>query len=191
MQKEVYISVDIESTAGHSPGRYSMYQVGACLVENLDITFFAELKLLNSNSDPRSLRACGVTLSELLLKGVEPKTVMRNFAEWINFTRGGGRAIFVGFNTPFDWKFVDWYFHEFFGFNPFGVGGIDIKAYYMGMMACGFGETIKRKVKKRFPCSLPHTHNALDYAREQAELFRKLLEFNQARKVNLMTVSPW
>lgn len=188
MKKEVYVSVDVEATAGHSPGKYSMYQVGACLVKNIDLTFFAELRLLNDNFNPRSLKVCGVTVEELKKRGVEPAEAIQKFEEWIGWACGNGRPVFVGFNTPFDWKYVDWYFHNFLGRNPFGIGGIDIKSYQMGMMGSFWTETVKRKIKKQFPCSLHHTHNALDDAKEQAELFGKMLEFNQVRKAKLVAL---
>ena len=41
-------------------------------------------------------------------------------------------SVFVGFNAPFDWSFVNYYFHRFLGHNPFGFTAVDIKAYYMG-----------------------------------------------------------
>lgn len=189
MKKEVYISVDIEATAGHQPGKYSMFQLGACLVINPDITFFTEIKLLNDNYDPRSLKVCGVTIEELKQRGIEPKIAMEKFAEWIEWARklegDKSRAVFTGFNAPFDWMFVDWYFHEFCGKNPFGISGLDMKAYYMGMMNSLWGETGKRKMRKQFPCVLRHTHNARDDAREQGELTTKIFEFNHARKAKL------
>ena len=47
--------------------------------------------------------------------------------------------MFVGFNATFDWAFVNFYFHQYLGENPFGIGGIDIKSYYMGLSGVHMG----------------------------------------------------
>lgn len=41
--KEVFISVDIEAS-GPIPGEYSLLSIGACMVDNPDESFYAELK---------------------------------------------------------------------------------------------------------------------------------------------------
>ena len=46
----------------------------------------------------------------------------------------------------------------------------------MGLERTAFGDTRKSDVLRRFPVRLPHTHHALDDAREQAEILARLLE---------------
>ena len=36
--------------------------------------------------------------------------------------------VFVGLNAPFDWSFVNYYFHHYLSRNPFGFTALDIKA---------------------------------------------------------------
>jgi DNA polymerase III epsilon subunit-like protein len=85
--------------------------------------------------------------------------------------------VFVGFNAPFDWMFVADYFHRYLGGNPFGVSALDLKALYMGKFdVARWAETTKRAIAKRIVVEGAHTHQALDDAREQAELARRLLE---------------
>jgi len=81
----------------------------------------------------------------------------------------------VGFNASFDWAFVNWYFHIFLGENPFGIGALDIKAYYMGFSGCSWRDTRSSQISPPFRSSRHQTHNALDDARAQAEVFEKLL----------------
>jgi hypothetical protein len=40
-----------------------------------------------------------------------------------------------------------------------------------------WSDTSKRNFDKRFLSSSPHTHHALDDAREQAEVFQRLMRF--------------
>ncbi|PYI50016.1 MAG: DNA polymerase III subunit epsilon, partial [Verrucomicrobia bacterium] len=84
------------------------------------------------------------------------------------------KPVFVGFNATFDWAFVNFYFHEYLGENPFGFGGIDIKSYYMGMMGCAWEDTRSSRIRSELKGPSPHTHNALDDAVEQAEMFRRM-----------------
>ena len=71
--------------------------------------------------------------------------------------------------------FIHWYFIHFLEHDPFGISDWDIKAYYSGLMRKRFWwETAKKQLEKEFLSKLPHTHNALDDAREQAEIFQRL-----------------
>lgn len=197
---EFYISVDVETT-GYTPGRYSMYQLGACCVNDRGNNFFRELKLLNGNYDPEALRVCNVKMEDLVCRGMEPAVVMREFAEWVGNTyreyvtgMGPGYAediargrvanmpVFVGFNAPFDWMFTRMYFAYFSIPCPFGETGLDMKAYYMGMINCTWGETKKKYVSVRLPVPFKHTHNALDDAVEQAALFEKMILWNDTKQ---------
>ena len=47
----------------------------------------------------------------------------------------------------------------------------------MGLKKCAWADTVKRKVRADFPSKTKHTHNALDDAIEQAEIFEKMLSF--------------
>ena len=84
--------------------------------------------------------------------------------------------MFVGFNATFDWAFVNFYFQEYLEENPFGIGGIDIKAFYMGLSGCAWEDTKSSKIPSKFKGKSRHTHNALDDAIEQAEMFQRMRE---------------
>src|ERR1700716_268319 len=67
---------------------------------------------------------------------------MTAFATWLDSLVGKtDTPVFVGFNAPFDWSFINYYFHKFIGRNPFGFAALDIKAYYMGATGCSWRET--------------------------------------------------
>ncbi len=173
---ETYISVDIE-TSGPVPVEYSMLSIGACVVGDLSKTFYRELKPATDNFVPEALEVSGLSLERLKETGTEPAAAMREFDAWIGEAAAEKRPVFVAFNATFDWMFIAYYFHRFLGRNPFGISGLDVKAYYMGKLGTSWSETAKKNLDKRFLSNNHrHTHNALDDAIEQAEIFRKLLE---------------
>lgn len=174
LKQEKYISVDVE-TSGPIPGEFSMLSTGACVVGETYKTFYVELKPLNNNFTERAIGVSKLSIKELKEKGIDPREAMRKFKEWIEKVSGDARPVFVGFNATFDWMFAHWYFMKFLGRDPFGISGLDIKSYYMGMKNCSWNETIKKKVRSNFPSRGKHTHNALDDAIEQAEIFEKML----------------
>lgn len=172
---EVFISIDVE-TAGPIPGEYSLLSIGACLVANPDVTFACELRPINDNADPAALEVSGLSLQQLRRTGLEPATAMMRFRDWIRDATGERQdPIFVGFNAPFDWSFVNYYFHRFAGGNPFGFTALDIKALYMGVMGCTWSDTRSSRIAEHVRPTLHSDHDALHDAQYQAELFRLIL----------------
>lgn len=171
-KKEVFISVDVE-TSGPIPGEYSLLTIGACHVDDEGQTFECKLKPLSRNADPKALEVTGLSLDDLERTGLSPEEAMKRFSSWVADAIGSnGVPVFVGFNAPFDWSFVNYYFHRFAKANPFGFTALDIKAYYMGATGCRWAETSSSKISAHVH---PHTignHEALADALYQAELFR-------------------
>ncbi len=172
IEVECYVSVDIEA-AGPIPAEYSMLSLGACLVSNTETNFYVELKPVNNNYKQEALDVCGLSMSYLKEHGTDPEKAMQQFDEWIKTLHG--KAIFVGFNAPFDWSFINYYFHKYLGYNPFGHNALDIKAFYMGMRKCRWEQTAKQWIPSYLKSKHRHTHNALQDSIEQAELFSNLL----------------
>lgn len=178
--REIYISVDIEAS-GSIPGEYSMLSLGACVVGDATKSFYAELKPVNDKFVPEALAVSKFDLTKLKNTGEGPAETMSRFASWIEQASGELRPVFVGFNACFDWSFVNWYFQKFLNKNPFGIGGIDIKAFYMGFAGVTWDQTRSSKLPAEFQASSRHTHNALDDARSQAEIFHKILAASRNR----------
>jgi DNA polymerase III epsilon subunit-like protein len=175
MNLEHFISVDIEA-AGPIPGEYSMLSLGACSVDNTGQSFLLEFQPINLNSDPNALKVAGISLEELQLRGVPPAIAMEQFRAWIEETVGSqGTPVFVGFNAPFDWSFVNYYFHRFLGSNPFGFAGLDIKAFYMGKYGTQWRDTKSSKIAAALHIPEQGDHNALHDAVYQARLFQAML----------------
>jgi len=169
---EIYISVDVE-TAGPIPGEYSLLSIGACDVDDESRSFSIELKPINANADPKALEVSGLSLADLAERGAEPAAAMAAFGAWATGLAGDDRAlVFVGFNAPFDWSFVNYYFHRFAGGNPFGFTALDIKALYMGAAGSSWADTRSSQIAKRLAPERRGDHDALHDAKYQAELFR-------------------
>jgi DNA polymerase III epsilon subunit-like protein len=173
--REVYISIDIEA-AGPVPSTFSMLSLGAVVVDDPKKTFYVELKPVNDKFAPDAMKVVGRTLQDFAKNGREPKEVMIAFRDWLVSVAAAAKPVFVGFNAAFDWAFVNFYFHEYLGENPFGFGGIDIKSYYMGMTGCTWEDTRSSHMRSELKGPSPHTHNALDDAVEQAEMFRRMMK---------------
>jgi DNA polymerase III epsilon subunit-like protein len=178
---DVFVSVDIEAD-GPIPGDYSMISFGAVVVGTPRQSFYRELKPISEKFVPEALAVSGLDRKRLAREGADPEKAMRDLTAWLSEVSPRRRPVFVGFNATFDWMFVAWYLVHFTGLNPFGISGLDIKAYYMGAFGKkSWGDTAKRNFDARFLGDEPHTHNALDDAREQAEIFLKLKTFVEAR----------
>jgi DNA polymerase III epsilon subunit-like protein len=172
---ETYISVDVE-TAGPNPSQYSLLAIGASCVFFPERNFYIELKPVNLNFQPEALESCGFSLEKLVLEGVEAAESMRRFETWLQTVLpAGGQAVFVGFNAPFDWMFVNDYFHRFLGHNPFGYAAIDIKSYYMGLAKVPWEETTMRFLGRRYLNQPVLIHHALRDAIDQGGIFRELI----------------
>jgi ribonuclease T len=172
---EGYVSVDVE-TAGPNPSQYSLLSIGACLVADIQHTFYVELQPVNDNFTSEALAVSRLSLQELAKRGLPPVEAMARFEAWLaDEVPSGQRPIFVAFNAPFDWMFVNDHFYRFLGRNPFGHAALDLKAFYMGLTGVHWSETTMRYVAARYLSNRKLTHHALRDAQDQAELFRKML----------------
>jgi DNA polymerase III epsilon subunit-like protein len=186
-QLEIYISVDIE-TAGPTPSEYALLSIGACRVDDPDVSFYVELQPTSMAFTREALEISGLSLETLANEGLPPAEAMTNFEIWIHhITDDGGRAVFVAFNTPFDWMFVNEYFHRFLGRNPFGYSALDIKAYFMGLFGSNWTETRMVNIRDSLELSGELTHHALEDAKEQAVLFRHMLAIANERSIDQNT----
>jgi hypothetical protein len=183
---DIYISADIEAD-GPIPGKYSMLSFGLAVAARFDgaafetlepgtVTFYRELKPISDEFDPEALTASGLDRETLRNEGVHPADGMRAAALWVARQAGVARPVLVGYPVVFDWMFLHWYFVNFTGESPFGFSGaLDMKTIYQQKARV----TIDRAGRNDLPPELrsprEHTHNALDDAVEQAEIFNRLV----------------
>lgn len=173
---EIYISVDTEAS-GPFPPTFSMLSIGACLVGDPKASFYAELKPISEQVVAEAIKVAGKPLKHFAKNGRKPKLVLAEFEEWVKSISGGQTPVFVGFNAAFDWAFVNWYFQTYLGRNPFGIGPLDIKSYFMGLKGGTWKDTRSSRIPKIFKGPIAQTHNALDDARSQAQMFERMLGY--------------
>lgn len=173
--KEFFISVDVE-TAGPNPHNYSLLSLGACTVWTPRRTFYIEIKPTHSRMSPEAQAIHHLNLEELTAHGIPPKTAMLRFANWVEeVTPPGSQPVFVAFNAPFDWMFVNDYFYRYLGYNPFGYTALDIKALYMGATGVPWAQTSKQQINPKYLAGKDLRHQALSDALDQAEIFAQVL----------------
>jgi hypothetical protein len=153
--------VDVEAD-GPIPHTYSMVSFGAVIVDNnLDKTFYGKLKPISDKWVPEALAVSGFSRDETM-QFDDPVHVMQNFAEWIKENNEGKRPMFIADNNGFDWQWINWYFHEFTGNNPFGFSSTNLGSLYKGMEKSIF-KNFKHLRKTK------HTHHPVDDAKGNAE----------------------
>jgi ribonuclease T len=174
MSAETWISIDTE-TSGPVPATGSLLAVGACLVddpeEGIELLLKPDPSLAWDASAERIHRLDRAVLSR---DGHEPADAARRLDTWIaSVVPEGSRPVFVALNAPFDWMFVADLLWRHLGRNPFGHSALDVKALYMGRHLAEverWAATSRLRMLERYPVDLPHTHHALDDAREQAAI---------------------
>jgi len=152
--------IDCESD-GPIPGEFSMVCLGVVKVEkNLDKTFYGKIKPISDIWQPDALAISGFSREEHLTFD-DPEKVMKEFADWIKET-SIGKPIFVSDNNGYDFSFANYYFHKYYGSNPFGWSSRRI-----GDLYCGMKMDVYSKWKHLRKTS--HTHMPIDDAMGNAE----------------------
>lgn len=174
-EMKTYISVDVE-TAGPIPSRHALLSIGACTLGEPRRTFYVELQPDREEFDAQAMSIHGLDADELRRTGLPPEEALARFAAWLKTAvPEGRRPLFCAFNAPFDWSFINDYFHRYTGSNPFGHSAIDIKAVYMGATRRPWKETSGAILHAQYNEGKQISHNALQDAVDQAVLFERIL----------------
>lgn len=182
---DLYISVDVEAD-GPIPGPYSMISLGAAVAGRFDgttfeaidpeqHTFYRELRPISEEFVPAALAVSGLDRDRLRIEGTDPAQAMGKFASWVEEVSGRHRPVLVAYPASFDFLFVHWYLVRFTGASPFGHSNcLDIKSMYAVKARVPYARAVKKAMPAHLRPRRPHTHNALDDAVEQAELFANI-----------------
>ena len=185
---EIYLSTDIEAD-GPIPGLHSMLSLASVAINGDGIVigeFSANLETLPGASMHPRMASWWQTQPAAWLACREnqraPDLVMADYLRWIQSLPG--RPIFVAMPAGFDFLFVYWYFIRFLGESPFGHSALDMKSFAMALLGSEFRKAGKSAFPKAWQSTLPHTHIALDDAREQGESFIAMLKASRKRAAN-------
>jgi len=184
-KKELYFSSDIE-TNGKIPSDYSMLSLG-CVALDIDgneiDTFSVNLKtLIGAKEDPDTMewwKGFPEAWENCRKDQEEPTVAMTKFVNWVGKVCGDEYVpVMVAMPSGFDFMFLYWYMIKFAGFSPFSFSCIDMKTYAMALKKSQYRNSSKKDWPKRWFSKFPHTHFAIDDAREQGHTFIKMLKEN-------------
>lgn len=188
MKSDLYISADIEAD-GPIPGPYSMLAFGLTVAGRFDgklfdaadpeaATFYRELRPISDDFDSKALEVAGLDRDRLAAEGADPQAAMVEAAAWVAQRAGSDRAVLVGYPVVFDWMFLHWYFVRYTGESPFGFSSaLDIKTIYQQKAGVTISDAGRGDLPAELRSDREHTHNALDDAIEQAEIFTRVFEW--------------
>ena len=162
------IVVDVEAD-GPIPVQYSMVCFGAVRVRDLGNTFYGETAPISSDFIPEALAVSGFSREEHEAM-LDPLTTMMRFGRWL---AQFDNPVFVSDNPAFDWQWINYYMHYYYGMNPFGFSARRIGDYYAGLNKNWNDANSWKKLRKT-----KHTHNPVDDAIGNAEALRTLLEMS-------------
>jgi len=174
--EDFYIVVDVE-TSGPTPGKFALLSIGACTVSSPRQNFYAELQPDAEDMLEEAMQVNKLSLDELHRTGLPPREALAQLSDWVErVLPERQKAVFTAFNAPFDWMFIDHYFHKYLGKNPFGYKALDIKAFYMGVYGVNWSETSHNKISAKLTHDHQLPHHALEDAILEADLFELILK---------------
>ena len=186
---DVYFSADVE-TDGPIPGPYSLLSFalvyagrfdGTCFerAASLDRTFYRELRPISDSFESEALDINGLDRDRLIQEGDAPESAMTDASAWIRSLAVGGQPVLVAYPLSFDWSWLYWYFVRFSkDGSPFEHSRcFDIKTAFAVKAGRPIAESGRSQLPPNLLAKRPHTHHALDDAKEQAEIFANLFEW--------------
>jgi len=151
---------DVESD-GQIIGKHSIVCFGVVkLTPELDTKFYGQMKPISDQWIPDALAVSGFSREEHNTFP-EPEYVMKTFADWLN-KHSVGKPILISDNNGYDASWINYYFHVYYGKNPFGWSSRRI-----GDLFCGAEHDMFYKWKKHR--ITVHSHNPVDDATGNAE----------------------
>lgn len=185
---DAYFSADVE-TDGPIPGPYSILSLALVYAgrfdgthferpQNFKLTFYRELKPISDSFEPEALLVNGLDRKQLITTGQAPSRVMSDASQWVREIAGSNKPVLVAYPLSFDWSWLHWYFVRFSDSgSPFGYSRcFDIKTAVAVKAHLPIANAGRSQLPEWLKADRKHSHNALDDAIEQAEIFAKVFE---------------
>lgn len=164
-----------------------MLAIGLCVAGHFDgetyrahnpdeSDLYLELAPISESFDSEALAISNLDRERLIDKGEPPRRAMKRIGEWISEVSGEDRAVICAYPAAFDWPFFYWYQVNFAPKNsPVDFSScIDMKTMFAVKAGVPLDEAGREHLPQELRSTREHTHNALDDAKEQAEIFSKL-----------------
>jgi hypothetical protein len=205
-KRTLVFSVDVEAS-GPVPGPWWMCSLGICRTDDVRVGWSAELKPLDipglsEPDDPGAMEVVAKGLKDVtwipslsarenvmrvrdyfLARGKAPLEVMTALREWLREQAGPDRVVLMGSPVTYDFMWLYWYWWRFLKEMPlFGYSGLDLRSYFMGMHGVDFLGTGKERYLKHYPNEYAHTHDPLEDARQQGQIWRDMVEARRSGK---------
>ena len=181
---EVFFSVDGEFDGPYPPA-HSMLSVGVVaftLRRGVRGEWSANIEPLEGAiMDPKVKREFWDknpdAYAATLVNQQDPYQAMYGFRDFYRQFVTDRAGTFVEYPGPSDFFWCHWYFNRFLGENPFGHSGqLGMKTYSAAVLKKPLRHSNKRNMPKRwFSSKLPHTHIALDDARQQGHMAIRMM----------------
>jgi hypothetical protein len=189
---DIYFSADVE-TDGPIPGPFSMLALALVKAGSFDgrrffpadlssEVFYAELRPISEQYEAEALAVNGLDRYRLLREGRDPREVMTEAADWIRDRSAGGSPVLVAYPLSFDWLWLYWYFVRFSDTgSPFNHSRcFDVKTAFAVKDRRPISRSGRNELRRVLGnVERPHTHKAVDNAREQAEIFARLFSWKK------------
>ena len=187
---DIYFSADVE-TDGPIPGPYSMLSFALVYAgrfdgekferpERFDQSFYAELRPISDRYEPEALKVNGLDRERLLREGKPPEVVMTEAALWIQKIARHAGPVLVAYPLSFDWAWLYWYFIQYSSVgSPFSHSRcLDLKTAFAVKAEIPINRAGREQLLPELRSTRRHTHHALSDAKEQAEIFANIFEWN-------------
>jgi hypothetical protein len=181
---ETILSVDVECD-GWLPGRHSMRSFGVVAGRDRNElgAFYRLLKPLpGAEEDPSTMdwwRRQGPAYTELFGDPSQWRDPQQAIAEFVAWVRGFPHPVFFASPAGFDFVWLKYYLLRFAGRDSLWHNCMDLRSVAWGLRG-RYGGPLKNELKKMgLGSRRPHTHHALDDAREQLDLFWNLADTYQ------------
>ena len=179
---EIFFSIDMEAD-GPVPFTNSMLSLAVVAFEG-NGTEIAQWEcnlkpLAGAVQDPRTMTEFWAKNQEAWnycnTNTVESSVAMPHLVDWVDSVGQGKQKVAVCFPAGYDFTWLYTYLMKFGGVSPFSFSCIDMKTYASALIKLPYRECGKKRWPRRwFDPKLPHTHKAVDDAREQGLAFLKM-----------------
>lgn len=181
----LFLSYDVEAD-GPCPGLSSLLSLGiAGFNESGEVVFEYEANLMplaDAKANEETMRWWMRPEQHEAWEYVQknrrpPNVVFQELKKHIDELKKKYRIGTVAWPANYDWQWINYYFHRFVGENPIGFSSRCI-ATYAWCMAKNRGHNDRIDMTRWTDPRFPHTHKALDDAKEQGAMFIKMWREN-------------